>query len=71
MTAELCRDLAADTIKDRIRLLVDTAPPLTDGQRDRLRALLAPTGLATHPPAGPSTPPPPPGHPSPGPQEMP
>lgn len=33
-------------VERRIRELVDAAPPLTDGQRSRLAALLQPQGAA-------------------------
>ena len=38
------RDYAAASIEDYVRRTVDSAPPLTDAQRDRIAALLRPTG---------------------------
>jgi hypothetical protein len=40
--AELRRDFHVDRIEQQIKTLVESAPPLTDAQRDRLRSLLAP-----------------------------
>lgn len=39
-TTELERDLKAATLEDHITRLVDSAPPLTDKQRERLARLL-------------------------------
>ncbi len=38
------RDLAAERLASYITKVVDTAPPLTDEQRDKLALLLRPTG---------------------------
>jgi hypothetical protein len=38
------RDLKAARLEDHIRRLVDEAPPLSESQRARLAALLAPDG---------------------------
>lgn len=43
-TADAQRDFRAERAEDYIRRLVDEAPPLTDEQRARLAALLAPAG---------------------------
>lgn len=43
---ELARDYAAAKLEDYIRRTVDTAPPLTPAQRDRLALLLRPGGDA-------------------------
>jgi hypothetical protein len=40
---ELRRDLKASRAEDYIRRLVESAPPLTPEQRDRLALLLRPT----------------------------
>jgi hypothetical protein len=37
------RDLAAERLADHVRRVVDTAPPLTDEQRNRIAALLRDT----------------------------
>lgn len=39
---EAQRDLAAERLHDYVRRIVDTAPPLTAEQRDRIAALLRP-----------------------------
>jgi hypothetical protein len=39
-TAELTRDLAAERLADHIQRVVNSAPPLTAEQRDRLASLL-------------------------------
>lgn len=41
-TIDAARDLAAEGLAEHIRAVVDTAPPLTSDQRDRLAALLRP-----------------------------
>lgn len=40
LVEDLRRDLKAQALEDHIRALVDTAPPLTGEQRERLAALL-------------------------------
>ena len=41
---EMRRDYRAIALEEHIRKVVDAAPPLTDDQRARLAALLAPGG---------------------------
>lgn len=43
---ETRRDLAAAKLEDYVARVVEAAPPLTDEQRQRIAALLAPTGGA-------------------------
>jgi hypothetical protein len=40
---EAKRDLVADRLAAHVRRVVDTAPPLTSAQRDRIAGLLRPT----------------------------
>jgi hypothetical protein len=42
------KKLAEDALANRIRRLVDAAPPLTPEQRDRLVTLLRPSGVQGH-----------------------
>lgn len=39
------RDLAAANIEQYVARIVETAPPLTSAQRDRIASLLAPVGV--------------------------
>jgi hypothetical protein len=43
--ADAARDLKATRLADHIRAVVDAAPPLTEEQRARLAALLAPPAM--------------------------
>jgi hypothetical protein len=40
----LRRDLRATELEEHVRRIVDTFPPLTDEQRNKIAALLRPTG---------------------------
>lgn len=41
---ELRRQLKAERLEEHIKKIVDSAPPLNDEQRNRLAALLRPSG---------------------------
>jgi hypothetical protein len=41
------RDYAAAKLEDYVRRVVDTAPPLTQGQKSKISALLTPGSEAT------------------------
>jgi hypothetical protein len=43
---DLSREFRAAKLREHIRQVVDSAPPLSDDQRRELAALLAPTGGA-------------------------
>jgi len=44
---EARRDLAAESLAIHVERVIATAPPLTDSQRNRIAALLRPTGKVT------------------------